>query len=444
MVGGWLLLAGLAVTRRQFPAAILAAAAPLLLTSYYGLFSAFFGLVAARVLVVAGVVALLSADGRDGRLFLGTALAAFGVMLDFSSALLAAPVFAYCALTCRRGSQVLAGALGLLPAAAWIAFTRHFYVSHPDYALHPAPGFAPELTALGSSLSHPARLWSMYAPELLHSWIAPVAAFACVVGLLVATGRLQYAVPGLVAAAAVVFAIASPRALDDRSPLLPSARILLAAPLTIWVLTYLFSMSRTENASVPELNTSPNRVLGGLLVAVVVASATVHVVTMNGRTEDLERAANAAPFRYPLVKTDVMHERCRYMDALVAQTGIRLVVSTGDRPAAYACGAFAYGRYITLAPEYERRTWLLRAESETQRSAMMVWNVDRNWCDKVGRRAFIESCRIALRAQQVPVAIVHFRPRAVVPMLVELGFHVRPFGPQCHPQRPVHCLGSRD
>jgi hypothetical protein len=60
-------------------------------------------------------------------------------------------------------------------------------------------------------------------------------------------------------------------------------------------------------------------------------------------------------------------------EAEARQKGVRWVVFSDDRAAAYACGAEWYGVRETMFPYYERRQWLLTRLMANYKSADALW-----------------------------------------------------------------------
>jgi hypothetical protein len=423
---GWVLLALAAWRRGRRTMAVVAVAIPVVLSAYHTFYAAAIpDAPLPRLLVIAGVALLVADPKRRLSLALVATLLGVGLQFDPSAALVALPAVVWWVMTTARARAVVpALAAGAVPPLGLFVFTKVFYVRHPDYAFHPGPSLGASASTLSKSGHHLGEIFSLYAPELWRSWLVPIAVLVAVVAALIATRKLAYAVPALIVALMVLYAIATPRAASALGVLLPRGRVLLALPATLWFLALL-----TVEAGVwhPLAGKVTRRQVLIAVVALCVSSSAVRLVDFEGRVgywRAKSIALRSRPLTYGFESRSEVVRSCHADLGYARQHDIGLIVYS-DWIAAYACASLST-RVETINPGYERRTWLLYRELTHPRTSLAMADVHATWCALAAPRA---TCSWADGR-----ATLTFAAQPALPLLASMGVGIRGFGPSCHPE----------
>ncbi|MDQ1458292.1 MAG: hypothetical protein QOH28_3912 [Actinomycetota bacterium] len=432
---GWVLLAVAAWRRGRRVMAVVAVAIPVVLSAYHTVYAAMIpDAPLPRLLVIAGVALLVSDPKRRLSLAFVAMLLGVGLQFDPSAALVALPAVVWWATTTRRTRpQLEALAAGAVPPLGLFVFTKLFYVRHPDYAFHTGPSLRVSGSTLTNSSHHLGDLFSLYAPELWRSWLVPVAVLVVLVAALVATRKLAYAVPALLVALIVLYAMATPKAASTLGVLLPRGRVLLALPATLWFLGLLSVEAGVWRA--PAGKVTRRQVLVAVVVLCVSSSA-VRLVDFEGRVgywRAKSIALRNSPLTYGFESRPEVVRSCRADIDYARRHDIGLLVYS-DRVATYVCASLST-RIETITPNYERRTWLLYRELTHPRTSLVMADVHATWCALAAPRA---TCAWADGR-----ATLTFAAQPALPLLASLGVGIRGFGPSCHPETSfaVLCRG---
>jgi hypothetical protein len=419
-LGSWWMLA-LAAWRRGRPVLGLAAAsAPLVLSTWYTLYTATYVTAAGRFLVVAGVALLLGP--RSGRRSVAVgALVSLGLVADPSAIILAGPAVAW--WTVRhpdRRALARQVALGTVPALAWLGVGAWFDHAHPDNDLHPRPRTRPSWDVLVDVVPRVGERLGWFTLELADVAALPVLAGLVLLVACAARGSVAARVTAATAVGVVLWSLAAPAALNgSSSPVFPWARGYLAYPFLLW---WLALVVREEGGfAIPVTVRRVATVALGMVVVVSVGARW-------SRFDDDVRALRAEAARHvelPLFSDEALDVACG--EALVL-AGDGLVVFERDPVYAYGCSAL-HG-IPTLLPHYERRTWRLEEEARTARSSIVVMGAVADWCtDPDGVAA---SCRYVPGRPDAVVLTVD-PPRSALEVLASYGLRTRAFGPGCDP-----------
>jgi hypothetical protein len=419
---GWACLAWAAWRRGHRVVAGLALAMPVLLSAYH---LAFVGWVPdspfPRLFVIAGCSLLIADPMRTKFLLFGVLLIGLGAQFDPSTALLAGPVLAWCAFeTPKTRAHLVAAAVAVGIALASFAAITAVNRRHHDYTFHDPPTLRLSAKTLSASGSHLDRFFRLYAPELVRSWWIPVGVFAALIGVLVVSRQLRYAVPAVTAGVLVLYGLSTRKALSGLGPLFPPGRIFLVFPATVWFLV-LLATERTRP-------TTRRAVLGTRLAVIGLCIATVGSTALRGvqygSREEAWRTRAIELYRanyYGFTTRSNVTGRCAFDARQSALHRARLVAYL-DQTAAYACAALNPA-IRTLFPRYERRTWLMYAELSTSRSRLVVSGVPARFCDLARQRA---SC-----SWTGGDAALSFPSQGALGLLASSGMQVRAFGPNC-------------
>jgi hypothetical protein len=421
-VVSWLLLAGVAWKRRHGLVALLALAAPLVMSSYYSFYTTFYGSAMGRFLVVAGAALALGAGRRLFPFGVAWAMLTFGVATDPSAAILGVPVLVFMLFDRSWDRRtVFAAATASVPGLAWLVGIRLFFGAHPDYAVFKV-GVRPSQLGVKQSITHPTRLWDMFAPDLVHQWwIVPVGA-AVLVGLLVATRQLRLAAPAVVfvllVAIAMAMEVVSPVAF--RLVLLPESRIMLTLPFALWFLALLVSEHY-------ELSPRPARIAFASVTTLALLTTGVRFADFHHRVTSIATAATRQLAIDGLEGAHGIERECDASARLARATGAGLIVYSGPT-LVYACAGLR-GSPQTLTDLFERRTWRLEEERDRQRDRLLLWGSFSATCSAQRQRQ--HECEL-LRSGPTPVALMRFPRESAITELKRLGIPVRGFGPDCH------------
>jgi hypothetical protein len=419
-VGSWLLLGAAAWRRGHRFVAVLAVAAPVVLSTDSLLAaSSAGGRDAGSFLACAGTAVLLWSPRSARHVGLFTLVAGLGVAWDFGSALLVVPAAAFALLVNRSERRVLAGgAAGLAGPAAWLVGTSLFYRAHPDYDFYKRGSFVPRAHAFSTALDHVSRYLAPAEPELARWYVIPLIVGLGLTLLLLRTRRPVFAVPPLVAIVAFLYALSTDKityAVD--AVYLWHGRFFLELPMVLWFLSYLLAETGVVRVTDGRVLTA----LGAVMLAVV-ATFAVRTVTFDHRMANVVRLSRRDGFAAVRPAAGVT-QRCAALAAATRAQRTDLVVFRVDVVLPVACEALHYGRLRTLYPRFERRTWRLHDEDRRRRTRVVVGDADPSWCESI--RALVSSCE---PVPGVPGAVVlDFRAQPVVELWRDLRESVRPF-----------------
>jgi hypothetical protein len=419
-VGSWLLLAAAAWRRGHRVVALLALAAPAVLSTDSLLAaSSAGGRDAGSFLACAGTAVLLWSPRSARHVGVFTLVAGLGVAWDFGSALLVVPAAAYALLINRADRRALAtGALGLAGPAAWLAGTLLFYRAHSDYDFYKAGSFVPKAHAFSTAISHVSRYLAPAEPEVARWYVIPLVVGVALTVVLLRTRRAAYAVPPLLAIGGFLYALSTNKITFAVSAVyLWHGRFFLELPMLLWFLVYLIVESGVVRVTEGRFATA----IGAVVLAVVVTVA-VRTITFDHRMASVVRLSQQDAFAGVVSVTGVT-QRCAALAFATPAQGTDLVVFRVDVRLPYACEALHYGQLRTLYPRFERRTWRLHDEDRRRRTRVVVGDADPSWCESIQGR--VSSCT-ALSG--VPGAVVlGFPAQPVVELWRHLGEPVRPF-----------------
>jgi hypothetical protein len=371
-LGTWLVLGAAAFVRRRFALSTVALGALALMSPGYLVLAVAYNTAVGRLIMAFAMAAALLAYARWWRLCASLGLAALAVVVDNSTAVVAAPLGVYLVVLClrepplratlrRATSWWLLGA-ALVPAASFAAFSRWWYRAHPADLTHPAPSFKPSLARLVDNLSNPTRHFGVFGLELWSTIVLP--ALVVLVLLIYLIVRRQWVALGCLGATTLLLlaVLAVPRANDYLpTPYYPAARVVFVLPMAVWFVAI--------------VAVSPARRPGGgtallplLLALLCVVSTAVRYARWDTQTAQLRADAVAYP-NYPLTPTSDMIKLCRDVGRIVSETGVHYTVFQLRTPA-YACAGLDPD-ITTVYPPYERRSWLLRGLLESQDSTFL-------------------------------------------------------------------------
>jgi hypothetical protein len=435
---GWALLAWAAWRQAHRVVAALAVGMPVVLAAYHSVYVTIeLQAPGPRLLVIAAAALLIAMPKQPAALAGAVLLLGVGLQFDAASAVLAVPLVAWFALSLLRSrGQMYAIAVGAVVPAALFIGTRLFYRRHPDYAFHLSPSFRPSGSTLKGSIQHLPEFFALYAPELWRSWVVPIVILAFLVGVLLATRRTAYALPGALAGAIVLYAMSTSRARPESSlgPLLPRGRILLALPATIWFLCFLVAESGLLDTVRARIGIRP--MLAAICI-VCVASTVLRVADFDSR-EGSWYARSIALGRqgaYGFVPNAAVERQCDADFTFARRHHIGLIVYQAQH-SAYSCAARAPSGITTLVAGFERRTWALYDELHHPRSSMLLSAPPARLCALARQRA---AC-----TQDDRLVVLTFPSQPALPLLTALGFAYRGFGPQCQPAAILSsCRGDR-
>jgi hypothetical protein len=433
-MAGWFVLAWVAWRRRKPVLAAAALACPLVLSAFHSFFIQTLGSSVPRLGAVGGAAILMLQPRRTVLVALAWSLLGLGVVFDGAVALLAVPVAAWYLLVTRIDSRaVLAAVFGAVLPVAVVEWSWVYYRRHPDYNLHGGNPSSPSVSLLTRHLKELDRFLDLYVPELWRSWTVPLLVLGVLVAALLATRRWRYVIPALSVVVLAAWAIAVPKSDFDSGKFLPLSRVLIMLPATLWFLAFLLADAHILRA--PTWLTTRRAV--AFVGAVALISFAVRNIDYDGRVMSLREDAITQPSQLiSFTPTSALSARCKHVEQLAHEAQATLVVYLEDWTAAYGCGALLYGEIDTLLPAYERRTWRLYDELHRTRSSMVVSGTTSSFC----AQSRPPSTTCAQRDDHA--AIVTFAPQSVLRELTSLHVEVRPFGPQCSPQKRVFFFGG--
>lgn len=409
---------GWAAWRRGHPTtAVLACAAPALLSSYYAIYVTVAP--AERAFAAVGVGAAMLIGGRGTRwvTFVAVALVSVGTVIDISAVVLVLPVALWWLLTGPRREALVAAGAGVAVGLVYVLARSWFYAAHPDYNSGGLP-VTPKWSILWESLGHPYGVFRMFSPELLREWWAPIAAGVVIILGLLVMRRWRLALPAVLVAVVTGVAISTPRALDGAGLFLPPARILLFVPLALWFLVLLAAESGVSIGR-------GARVAAALLVVLAAAVSFGERLTGVGTHDPaiVYAASLHTNGLYSFYRVAPMERRCRTLEVTMARHHVEVAVLV-DAPLALLCASGTGNRMRTLALPYERRTWVLHDLAARTATRLFIAPAESALCP-MARRRNLGCERVA------GGAVVTTSPRSVLDTLTLLGLRVRPFGPGC-------------
>ncbi|MDO8389296.1 MAG: hypothetical protein Q7V57_02325 [Actinomycetota bacterium] len=322
---------------------------------------------APRALLAVAAATLLLV-GRHRWLVVGAlSLALLTLCWDASGLLLFAPMVFYAVARHRpRPAQwrfLLAALVAIgAPTVAWLQFTSAWYDRHPEDAMHAPPTLEPGWSRLVHNLSTPNKFFGAFGSALWVSWLVPA---AVVVLLLVVALRRndRLALVSVLSVVGVTFLILSvPRAAEALdTPYLPNARTLLPLPMAL-VFCAAILRPAIRPAEATGSASSERSVRGGQLrVAVAVAAPLIGllglVVAWQQQAGELKDKAIAYSV-YPQRRNEVLDDLCGRVQTAADAHHVDTVVFD-LKVSTYACAALGT-HLVTVYPQYERRSWVLR------------------------------------------------------------------------------------
>lgn len=413
-VASWWIPATVAWRRGRRVLACLAFGAPVLLTTEYVIAASVYSVIVGRVLAACAAALILAWPSRRIPVAVAAGLALLAVQFDASTVLLTLPACVYGVLTLlvasrRRLLDLGALVLAAVPGLLWYAYTVRWYRRHPTDALHKAPSFTPSLHLLGDNLGHPARLFGHFGPELLRWPALVLVVIAFVVVRNLATGRLPLVMASVGFVVALLFAASIPKSTDELPTVyFLAARTVLALPLGLWFLLAIGPPLRWSARA--------SRLALAAVVALTVVTGTVRLVTWDSRGAPMRRAAERARM-YPLTKVSRIERLCSEVRDAARATGAQFAFYR-ERTRAYACSGLLGDEVTSVFPEYERRSWLLRAAARPARGSVLV----------VGARppACVDGT-LACRNLPHGITVVPITGGSPLATASRAGFFVRPF-----------------
>ena len=418
MLALWFSLAW-AFARRGHPIiATVTAAMPTLLSAYYAMYIT--SVTFERAFVFTGVgLALVIAYRRSAvALAAGVALAGLGLAIDLSAALLVVPVGVWWILDRHpNGRERRAVAVGAVIPVLYFGWSQWFYVAHPDHNLHGGLPLTPELSVLRTSVKQLDRLFRLFAPEVLRSFWVPAVVGLVLIAALVWSRRFRFVIPAVLVLVLTLFALATPRAIDEGGPFLPPGRVLLVFPAVLLFLGFLLAEAWPGAAR----RVAP---VGG--VAIVIAVGLSVGLRWTVDTHDpvrLRDAALTAPL-YGFTTVVAVDADCRRLDAFAKRSRVRIAVLPAGGTLADGCGPLVNSPLHTIDVPYDRRTWELE-RAATQRSTAAVFSpVGPDFCA-------IASARFDACERDGSMAVVRYPAQPILNVLANLDLPIRPFGDGC-------------
>ncbi len=429
MLGLWFALAW-AFARRGHPIiATVTAAMPTMLSAYYAMYVT--SVTFERAFVFTGVgLALVIAYRRSAVvLAAGVALAGLGLAIDLSAALLVVPVGVWWMLDRRRsGREWRAVAVGAVIPVVYFAWSQWFYIAHPDHNLHGGLPLTPELSVLRKSVKQLDRLFRLFAPEVLRSFWVPVVVGLVLIAALVWSRRLRFVIPALLVFVLTLFALATPRAIDEGGPFLPPGRVLLVFPVALVFLGFLLAEAWPDVAR----RVAP---VGGVAIVIAIVLSVGSRWTADAHDPvRLREAALTAPL-YGFTTVAAVDADCRRLDAFARRSHATIAVLPAGGTLADGCGPLVDSPLQTIDVPYDRRTWELE-RAATQRSTAAVFSpVGPDFCA-------IASARFDACQRDGSMAVVRYPAQPILNVLANLDLPIRPFGDGCVIANLVCSAGS--
>jgi hypothetical protein len=357
----WVLLAATAYRRGQPIAALLALAAPLLMSvQYVLLFDAPRGVLAGDCAAALAMAIGLSARRYQVRVFSLVAIGGLAILWDYAAALAVIPVLVY--VVCndwpryrgRAGQTVRLVAAAILPPLAWYLFTITWWKAHHSYLSYPAAASSLHWSVWASNFDHLSAYVSYFAPAL-----APVAGVAVfllasgivlVMGLAVRRRSLALLLADCSLLILILLALTSTSAVEP-GLYLAGSRILLPLPFAAWFLCFavLDTAKGTRVHARPRTNQHA--------IAIVVLATMSLIVTQISFSSVANRSITptvGVSVANPTLLTPI----CAALMGVYRSTDAQLL-ATNNVNEAYACAA--EDGLNTLIPFFDRRGWLTQA-----------------------------------------------------------------------------------
>ena len=316
--GCWLVLAWAAWRRGQPLAAVAALALPVCLgVSYLLLFDAPRGVLSGDLAGAVAIAAALTIRRPRIRLAVLLALGGLAVTWDNAMALAVLPALAATTLSGMpsllerpRRTLLVAGSAILVPAS-WLLMDHLWYASHAVDLTASNVTTKLQLSALGTNLSHPSRLFGFYEPQLLHHPAVVIVAIASLLTAAIVVSvlcqRPEPAAAGLTFLAVLLVILSVRDTLDVHPDLyLSGSRFLIPMPIGFWTVLY-FTLSahrvRHEGRVRRRRRLDP-RVPIGAIVALAAAS----MIVAQARYRAEAQAITAVDGRVR-ARSEVIHRR---------------------------------------------------------------------------------------------------------------------------------------
>lgn len=418
----WWVLAGAAWWRGRRLAALVALAAPLVLSTEYAVMVAVYNTAFGRLLGAIAIAIVVVAPGRERALPVLVTVGGLAVLVDASAALLVAPALVCAAVELpptdragrrRRGALVLAG---LAPPAVWGVATWWWYREHPDHDLHPSAALDPAWEVLTDNVTNPTRHAEVLVPELARWPFVVVLVVAGIVAVGLRRGARAFPPTATALVVVVVLLLAIPRSRDGLPTVYYSAsRTVLGLPPALWFVGYVATSGEAHRTRPTRF--APAGVASVVLLAIVLGSLGVRVATWSSRYEALGAEARLIP-NYPVTSTaDLIAECLRHGDVAAARGAD--VVLYDLRTAAYACAGVLGDDVVTVYPPYERRAWVLHALDEVGPERMLVVGPTPLDCSTAG---------LACEQLAPELVVVDLGDGTPLDAVRALGVTVRPYG----------------
>ena len=418
MLALWFSLA-LAFARRGHPIiATVTAAMPTLLSAYYAMYIT--SVTFERAFVFTGVgLALVIAHRRSTfALAAGVTVAGLGLAIDLSAALLVVPVGVWWILDRHpNGRDWRAVVSGAVVPVLYFGWSQWFYVAHPDHNLHGGLPVTPELSVLRTSVKQLDRLFRLFAPEVFRSFWVPVGVGLVLIGALVWSRRLRFAFPAVLVLVLTLFALATPRAIDEGGPFLPPGRVLLVFPAALVFLGFLVAEAW------PGMARRVAPVGAAVIVIAVVLSVGLRWTVDAHDPVHLREAALTAP-RYGFTTVAAVDADCQRLDAFANRSRATIAVLPAGGTLANGCGPLVDSLLHTIDVPYDRRTWELERAATQQSTVAMFSPVGPDFCA-------IASARFNACERDGSMAVVRYPAQPILNVLANLDLPIRPFGDGC-------------
>lgn len=386
----WLILAGAAVYRRLYLAAVLALAIPVCLqVQYLLMFNLREGSLSGDLVASAAVASALVLRDPHRRLAVTLCLSGMAVLWDASSALATAPALMVAVapeinrLRAYPKRLAVAAATGVVLPVAWFGWSHWFYRTHRVYVVTPPIPENLQLTILRLNLRNLGRLTSFYRPELWASHDLAVALFVFVIIAAVAVGALtRDARPALAAAtltAVVVVALSVRESVDVHPGLyLSGNRFLTTLPIGIWVVITYSLIALRESAigvGMPGGVSWRRGATQGAVAAVALVAVTSTVVgqlRFRDVARSLAKTDSTIASVTPAIDPGALVRTCDNLATVYRQTGAQ-VLFTDDNIIDYGCTAQT--SMNTLSGFYERRGWVIESAVRRPVTRLLLYGI---------------------------------------------------------------------
>jgi hypothetical protein len=270
---------------------------------------------------------------------------------------------------------LVAGGALLIPAS-WLVLNHVWYRGHAMDLTAANVNTKLQLSVLVTNLSHPARLFGFYEPQLWQRPAVVIAAIAVALMLAVAVSfRLRRSAPAVAALTFLVVLLVTLSVRDtlDVHPDLYRAgsRFLLPMPIGLWVVLFftLAAIRDHRRGRAP----GRRRLDPRLPLAAITVLALASMVSAQARFRaEAHRVTAVDAGTHPalvVVNSTALLAECADLTRLFRTTRAQLLV-TYQRNVAYGCAA--QDGLNTLDTNYERRGWLLRAAATRPISRILI------------------------------------------------------------------------